>query len=812
MATEAGVPVLVYRRRPRPNDWYVNVVGACAIAFAFILAVSLAPQNWREERNHVKAASGLRNIGQYGFVYATASFAGAPAANRPDAPPLKPQEREEQGLTVTFYPAGKEDKPEAGDTRSARMPALYVPVAAPPSPFLDIGPFTAVFEGNLNMRLRDSYSFSAEGSGEVVVNINDKEVFKAAGEDFTKAEPSTAVRLNKGKNKLVVRYKSLPAGNGSFRLLWTVKGENYPDPIPPMSLSHDAGAEAVAKGMRVRHGRQLVADLRCTHCHRTPEIQQTLPDWDFRHSPKDPAAARLPIQLMPEIGADAPDLAQAGARLNKDWMTAWINHPHALRPSAHMPRVFAAKDDKDAIDPRAADVAAYLATLSEGAPPNAPKSDEKTIAKGGQLFTHLHCIACHEQPGAAANVAKPAAAEPADVAADASPAQVRVPLRFVKAKFKPAALVQFLLNPQQHYEWIPMPNFRFSQQEAEALAAFLLSEAAGELPANLPAGDPVKGKELILSSGCVNCHQTGQTRTAMKAAGLNEIAKDAWTRGCLAADAAGRKTAPQYDLTDEQRQAIVAFAASDRTSLYRDNPAEFSQRQVAAMNCAGCHARDGKESLIATTYEAEMKELEGKYPPPKGETAEAFAPDQRAPLMTWFGEKLNPEWATSFIAGEIKYKPRPYLHARMPAFPPRAAGLAAGLAAEHGEPPRSPAADPAIKPDPAQQAIGSKLMGRTPNESFSCVQCHAVAKQPPFAPFEAPAVNFMYAAERLRKDYYHRWIHNPIKLDPNTKMPAFEREDGKTTIVNVYDGDARKQFEAIWQYLLQGKEIKPPAE
>ncbi len=28
----------------------------------------------------------------------------------------------------------------------------------------------------------------------------------------------------------------------------------------------------------------------------------------------------------------------------------------------------------------------------------------------------------------------------------------------------------------------------------------------------------------------------------------------------------------------------------------------------------------------------------------------------------------------------------------------------------------------------------------------------------------------------------------------------------------VYDGDARKQFEAIWQYLLAGREIKPPAE
>jgi hypothetical protein len=43
-------------------------------------------------------------------------------------------------------------------------------------------------------------------------------------------------------------------------------------------------------------------------------------------------------------------------------------------------------------------------------------------------------------------------------------------------------------------------------------------------------------------------------------------------------------------------------------------------------------------------------------------------------------------------------------------------------------------------------------------------------------------------------------------------MPAFERDDGKTSITTVLEGDARKQFEAVWQYLLNGRDIKPPAE
>ena len=56
----------------------------------------------------------------------------------------------------------------------------------------------------------------------------------------------------------------------------------------------------------------------------------------------------------------------------------------------------------------------------------------------------------------------------------------------------------------------------------------------------------------------------------------------------------------------------------------------------------------------------------------------------------------------------------------------------------------------------------------------------------------APAVNFAYSADRLRKDYYHRWVHNPQKIDPETKMPAFERDDRKTTITALCQAQARR--------------------
>ena len=105
-------------------------------------------------------------------------------------------------------------------------------------------------------------------------------------------------------------------------------------------------------------------------------------------------------------------------------------------------------------------------------------------------------------------------------------------------------------------------------------------------------------------------------------------------------------------------------------------------------------------------------------------------------------------------------------------------------------------------------AVGQKLTGAA--GGFSCVQFHAVGAAPPLAPFEAPAMNMRHITERIRKDYYHRWMLNPIKVDPNTKMPAFADAEGKSAIRDVYEGDATKQFEAIWQFLLRGDGVKPP--
>ena len=103
------------------------------------------------------------------------------------------------------------------------------------------------------------------------------------------------------------------------------------------------------------------------------------------------------------------------------------------------------------------------------------------------------------------------------------------------------------------------------------------------------------------------------------------------------------------------------------------------------------------------------------------------------------------------------------------------------------------------KPDPATLKAGETLIGE--NGGFNCIQCHGIGERPATAVFEAPAPNLAYAHERLRKEYYHRWMLFPQRIDPETKMPRFADDEGKTPLTEFFGGKASEQFEAIWEYL-----------
>lgn len=655
-----------------------------------------------------------------------------------------------RGLMLSF------GDPSGNDTRVARVAALYVPEGEPASPFLPAGPFTATFAGEILVPFRTEAKFSVEGRGSVEILIANKSVLKADGDTLT-AEGKTA-KLKKGPNPVVIRYTSPKSGDAALRVFWS--GEEFErEPIAPTVLMHPAKDPIAASGRKLREGREMLATMRCLNCHK-PETTPT---------------------GMPELGMDAPSLADAGARLSADWIARWIADPRGLRPTATMPAML--HGATKAADAR--DIAAYLA-LQGALPPKPPEplplADAATL--GGRLFAQLGCIGCHTAP------------DREDYAADPK----RVPLRFVQAKYSVAALREFLQQPDRHYQWVRMPNFGFSDAEAMNLVAFLRSKSAPlPLADPAPAANPERGKSLFASVGCVQCHALPGV-APLPSVALKQITADHWQTGCMDPQVKDGRKAPDFGLSDSAREALKTFAQSGTDSLQREVAPEFAERQIKLLRCESCHRRDGQDDAW-TDLKPEVAGLLVGVPTPEIDPeGHPYPAEEVRPLLTWTGEKLKPEWAAAFIAGRIPYKPRPYLHARMPAFPKRAEGIARGLAFEHGYPATS-FADAA--PDEAQAKIARELVKPT---GLGCATCHKLGPQAAVGVFEAPGINFAHVKERLRKPYFDRWLRAPIRVDPDTKMPSFF-VNGKSTLPTILDGDAPKQAEALWNFMLQGERI-----
>ncbi|HSV15824.1 MAG TPA: hypothetical protein VLI90_16295, partial [Tepidisphaeraceae bacterium] len=515
-------------------------------------------------------------------------------------------------------------------------------------------------------------------------------------------------------------------------------------------------------------GRELVASLRCVNCHKS-----------------DAAVTGG----MPELRQDAPNLSVAAERLRPQWLAYWISNPRSLRPDATMPRVLhdLPAGNAPAVDPRAQDIAAYLTANAPAGGDDAASSDDSVVGRGGHLFTSLGCVACHVAP----------AVEDSDATLK------RVPLKYVKAKYRPAGLVEFLKKPEAHYAWIRMPDFRLADDEATALASFLLSRAKDDaLPANtLAAGDAAKGKQLFESVGCMNCHTveaSGSPRPAMTI----ELSKADWSRGCAADDAASIGKGVDFSFTADQRAALRAFGPAHLADLSRDPPPEFAARQMSALRCNACHSIDDRDNSWSN-LDDEIQKIEQDLPAAEA-NGEQQVTDQSRPPLTWVGEKLHAGWMGKFIAGQVPYKPRQWIVARMPGFPARAQGIANGFAMSHGFAP-SESAEPPV--DAKLADVGRTLTSRT---GFGCVACHGVGDQPPLAPFEAPSINFAHVTDRMRHDFFSRWIRHPQYYLPGTKMPQFSDANGRTAYKNVLGGDASQQYEAIWQYLRAGDQITPP--
>ena len=295
---------------------------------------------------------------------------------------------------------------------------------------------------------------------------------------------------------------------------------------------------------------------------------------------------------------------------------------------------------------------------------------------------------------------------------------------------------------------------------------------AGEQPFVLDGAKVAKGQHLFEQYNCAACHELNQP--GRRAAPLEKLAGK--KKGCLAAKPAANT--PGFALTEKQRTELVTLLANLSSLSQPLAPAEQVQRTMTALNCYACHSRDGRggptglrRAYFKVNGAADLGE-EGSIPP----------------HLNGVGAKLKPAWLEKVLVNGASV--RPYMATRMPQFGEANVKALAGamLQADAGvKGGRELTVDPVF-------VNGLRLVG---NEGLSCIACHNFAGH---ASLGVPALDLTTAPERLNSDWFRRYLLDPAKLRPGTRMPQFWPA-GVAANKSILAGNTENQIGAIWSYL-----------
>ena len=459
-----------------------------------------------------------------------------------------------------------------------------------------------------------------------------------------------------------------------------------------------------------------------------------------------------------------PNLMELSKRVDRDWLAAFMRDPEAGRKGSNMPRMVhgLADPDMDAI-------LSYLGTLGKNANLKVPK--HANAERGSAIYHEKGCVACHAPTP---DFHPPHA--PADL--KVSPLAIAHPDFSKKTSF--AALMAFLDSPST---WRPdgrMPHVALEGQDSADLAAHLLDFQDSD-PGNAkklkpwPKATPdavAKGKELVAKLNCAACHSLGELKPSPLLAIPAAVESP---QACLSNEPI--PGLPHYDLTEAQRDSLLAFLAGERA---KDDP--DGKLTLAAMNCYACHDRDG---------------IGG----PTQETNPFFVGDEAlgdsgrlAPPLTGIGHKLQQPWLEGVFTGAEGSRVRSYVKTRMPNYPAHAKALAAWLAKIDAEAEAKPLVE-----HPEDLESGRKLLGIV--GGTNCITCHTWGEQRSLG---IQALDLSSLDQRLRPEWFRSYLLNPAGYRPGTLMPPLW-PGGQATVRDVLGGDTERQIAAIWSFIGKGE-------
>ena len=584
--------------------------------------------------------------------------------------------------------------------------------------------------------------------------------------------------------------------NHRFELLW--QGPGFPrEPIPYFFFGHlpTQRPENFAADARHDQGRFLFEEMACAKCH-------------------------APVKDASLAERSGPNLTKIGSRAFAGWLDAWLADPSKLRPHTTMPKMFDSTDQ--GVAERYA-VVQYLTSL--GGPllevrlPLFEKINAKSLENGAALFTSTGCAACHG-PQLAGTMKRndddddEPPFEPLDsLYGFGGHPQGRYALGGLGSKTTADELAKYLRDPLTTNPHGRMPAMNLSGDEARDLARHLVrftdegitNKAGVAAPKLTPAqlseqvfkselaqGTPQEqwkqlGQKLFSSKGCANCHAIDGEKNpsdASKKRGRDlTLLRSAANQGCLS-----DTPAPVvYNLDAAQRTALRDFV---KRESHHPAPAYQARAALKRFNCLNCHSRDG-EGGLGNELADRMKKLEA---------AGANEDDVRPPRLTGIGHKATTAWLTDVLLKGGRA--RPWSSLRMPQYGKANVGhLPVSLAASEAVLPDTTA--PKSKTAIALLENGRKLAGK---EGLGCVACHDISG---IAGGGTRGPDLALTDRRVRREWYGRWMHNPQRLAPGTKMPQ-NFTDG-VSVSKLLSANADAQIEALWSYFALGPGLPLPA-
>ena len=611
-----------------------------------------------------------------------------------------------------------------------------------PDARLSDGPFTATWNGYLKSQASGPYRLLAYVNGRVQIKLKNQVVLTGETEERTWIE-SDPQELEFDWHPIQIQFEKADK-DASIALFWA--GPKFTlEPIGSRQFYHDPNNSS--DGLFER-GELLASALRCASCHDDAKSSSSLA---------------------------APDLSKLKGNIHQQWVVEWLTtSSHRTDDTAktirRMPDFEISKEEANAI-------AAFLysdSPLQKKRKP--PKGDRK---KGERLFLTLGCLACHSTGPFGENGLYGGG----DLTSIAS----KRPSDFFAAWLKEPATIN------RHHR---MPVFPLAEKERGDLAVYLA--ALGKKPEQVKEKTDNSrvdtGKKLFIEHRCSACHDSGKAvvdeSKIARVPGLNK--QSDWSRAC-SNDPNQVKNRPGFKLNTRDQRALRLYFENAQTVSSRPSELAHGELLLQRNNCTSCHARTESQGIAAKL--PDLAKAHSSLAP--------LIPAMTPPSLVSIGDKLH----SASLADAIRQKGGPrrsWLHIRMPRFRLSDDDLVAlvdyFVTKDRIPDRKQPEID---NPKDAEMMVtGARLVTTS---GFGCTSCHQVGDSiPPKAPLNARGPDLSMLGQRVRRQWYDRFVRNPIRIVPRMEMPTIQ-----IPVQGVLHENLDHQLAAVWHVFNQ-PEFQPP--